>query len=67
MADVSLNEVIGRLIFLIRLLKVDTVVGWDPWGHDEENPDHYAIATRSKRRAGWPAEPTTTPSSWPRV
>src|SRR5262249_41192175 len=26
MADVSLNEVIGRLIFLIRLLKVDTVV-----------------------------------------
>jgi LmbE family N-acetylglucosaminyl deacetylase len=44
MGDVSLNEVIGRLIFLIRLLKVDTVVGWDPWAHDEENPDHYTIA-----------------------
>src|SRR5215471_19325729 len=28
MGDVSLNEVIGRLIFLMRLLKVDTVVGW---------------------------------------
>src|SRR3954468_8197986 len=29
MADVSVNEVICRLVFLIRLLKVDTVVGWD--------------------------------------
>src|SRR6476469_4024344 len=44
MGDVSLNELIGRLIFIIRLLKVDTVVCWDPWGHDEENPDHYTLA-----------------------
>jgi LmbE family N-acetylglucosaminyl deacetylase len=44
MADVSLNELISRLIFLIRLLKVDTVVCWDPWAHDEENPDHYTLA-----------------------
>src|SRR5262249_58017159 len=54
MADVSLNEVIGRLIFLIRLLKVDTVVGWDPWAHDEENPDHYMIA-RALEAACWMA------------
>jgi LmbE family N-acetylglucosaminyl deacetylase len=44
MGDVSLNELIGRLIFLIRVLKADTVVCWDPWGHDEENPDHYTLA-----------------------
>jgi LmbE family N-acetylglucosaminyl deacetylase len=44
MADVSVNELICRLIFLIRLLKVDTVVSWDPWAHDEENPDHYTLA-----------------------
>jgi LmbE family N-acetylglucosaminyl deacetylase len=44
MADVSLNELTCRLIFLIRLLKVDTVVSWDPWAHDEENPDHYMLA-----------------------
>src|SRR5437764_14634626 len=44
MGDVSLNELICRLIFLIRLLKVDTVVCWDPWAHDEENPDHYMLA-----------------------
>src|SRR5580765_950239 len=44
MADVSLNELQCRLIFLIRLLKVDTVVCWDPWAQDEENPDHVEIA-----------------------
>ncbi len=54
MGDVSLNEVIGRLIFLIRLLKADTVVGWDPWAHDEENPDHHAIA-RAMEAACWMA------------
>jgi LmbE family N-acetylglucosaminyl deacetylase len=54
MGDVSLNEVIGRLIFLIRLVKADTVVGWDPWAHDEENPDHYTIA-RALEAACWMA------------
>lgn len=54
MADVSLNEVIGRLIFLIRALKADTVVCWDPWAHDEENPDHYTIA-RAVEAAAWMA------------
>jgi LmbE family N-acetylglucosaminyl deacetylase len=44
MGDVSQNELQCRLIFLIRLLKADTVICWDPWAHDEENPDHYAIA-----------------------
>jgi LmbE family N-acetylglucosaminyl deacetylase len=54
MGDVSLNEVIGRLIFLIRLLKVDTVIGWDPWAHDEENPDHYTVA-KALEAACWMA------------
>ena len=54
MADVSVNEVIGRLIFLIRLLKADTVVCWDPWAHDEENPDHYTIA-KALEAACWMA------------
>ena len=54
MADVSLNEVICRIIFLIRLLKVDTVVCWDPWAHDEENPDHYMLA-RAVEAACWMA------------
>ena len=54
MADVSQNELQCRLIFLIRLLKVDTVVCWDPWAHDEENPDHYQIA-RGVEAACWMA------------
>ncbi len=43
MSDISRNELICRLIFLFRWLKVDTVFCYDPWGHDEENPDHYVL------------------------
>src|SRR6201986_2024455 len=42
--DVSRTELRGRLIFLFRLLKVDTVFSYDPWGHYEENPDHCVTA-----------------------
>jgi LmbE family N-acetylglucosaminyl deacetylase len=54
MGDVPLNELIGRIIFLIRLVKADTVVGWDPWAHDEENPDHYTLA-KAVEAACWMA------------
>ena len=43
MGDVSRNEMICRFIFLFRLLKVETVFCYDPWAHDEENPDHYVL------------------------
>ncbi len=39
-----LQDLRGRLIFLFRLLKVDTVLCYDPWGLYEENPDHYVTA-----------------------
>ena len=54
MADISLNELISRLILIIRLVKADTVVCWDPWAHDEENPDHYMLA-RGVEAACWMA------------
>lgn len=44
MDDVGRTELRGRLIFLFRLLKVNTVLSYDPWGHYEENPDHYVTA-----------------------
>jgi LmbE family N-acetylglucosaminyl deacetylase len=44
MDDLSRQEMRARLIFLIRLLKVDTIISYDPWGHYEENPDHYVTA-----------------------
>jgi hypothetical protein len=37
-------EIRARLIFLFRLLKVNTVVCYDPYSHYEENPDHYVTA-----------------------
>ena len=42
---VSPLELRLRLIFLFRLLKVDAVICYDPWGHYEENPDHYVTAS----------------------
>jgi LmbE family N-acetylglucosaminyl deacetylase len=54
MADVSLNELISRLILIIRFVKADTIVCWDPWAHDEENPDHYTLA-RGVEAACWMA------------
>jgi LmbE family N-acetylglucosaminyl deacetylase len=42
---VSPLELRLRLIFLFRLLKVDTIVCYDPWSHYEENPDHYVTAS----------------------
>lgn len=44
MDNESRQEIRGRLIHLFRLLKVDTIVCYDPWGHYEENPDHYVTA-----------------------
>ena len=41
---VSRTEMRARLIFLFRLLKVDTVVSYDPWAHYDENPDHVVTA-----------------------
>ena len=44
MDDASRIEMRARLIFLFRLLKVDTVFSYDPSDHYEENPDHYVTA-----------------------
>lgn len=52
--EVSIQEIKARLIFLFRLLKVDTLISYDPWGHYEENPDHYVTA-RAVEAARWMA------------
>ncbi len=38
---ISFQELRSRFVFLYRLLKVDTVITFNPWGHGEENPDHW--------------------------
>jgi LmbE family N-acetylglucosaminyl deacetylase len=44
MDGTSRLELRARLIFIFRLMKVDTVLCYDPWGSYEENPDHYVTA-----------------------
>jgi LmbE family N-acetylglucosaminyl deacetylase len=44
MDGVERLEYRARLIFLFRLLGIDTVICYDPWGSYEENPDHYFTA-----------------------
>jgi LmbE family N-acetylglucosaminyl deacetylase len=49
-----LTEMRHRLITLFRFLRVDTVIAFDPWGHYEENPDHYITAS-AVEQACWMA------------
>ncbi len=44
MDSINPAELRHRLIFIFRIMKVDTVICYDPWGHYEENPDHYVTA-----------------------
>jgi LmbE family N-acetylglucosaminyl deacetylase len=54
MDNISSLDLRARLIFLFRYLKVDTVVSFNPWGHGEENPDHWATG-RAAEEAAWMA------------
>lgn len=54
MDNISRAELRARFIFLFRLLKVDIVLSYDPWGRYEENPDHYVTAA-SVEAACWMA------------
>jgi LmbE family N-acetylglucosaminyl deacetylase len=40
MDEYNIQEIKGRLILLLRNLKVDTLVCYDTWGHYEEKTDH---------------------------
>lgn len=52
MDQYNIQEIKGRLIFLFRLLKIDTLICYDPYGQYEENPDHY-ITARAVEAARW--------------
>lgn len=54
MDDCAEIEIRARLIFLFRLLRVDTILAMDPYNHYEENPDHV-IACRAAEAACWMA------------
>lgn len=50
----SILEMRARLVFLFRVLKVDTVLVYDPSALYERNPDHYVTA-RAVESACWMA------------
>jgi LmbE family N-acetylglucosaminyl deacetylase len=54
MDEYNIQDIKGRFIFLFRLLKIDTLICYDPWGPYEENPDHYVTA-RAVEAARWMA------------
>ena len=43
MDDCAVIELRQRLIFLFRLLQVNTVIAMDPYDHYDENPDHLVV------------------------
>ncbi len=49
-----LIELRHRLLLLLRYLKIDTVITFDPYGHYEENPDHD-ITGKAVEHAAWMA------------
>lgn len=42
--EINMQEITARFIFLIRMLKIDTIISYDPWAPYENNPDHYITA-----------------------
>jgi LmbE family N-acetylglucosaminyl deacetylase len=58
MDEYNIQDIKCRLIFLFRLLKIDTLFCYDPYGQYEENPDHY-ITARAVEAARWMAETRT--------
>jgi len=52
MDGISSLDIRGRLILLFRFLKADTILSFNPWGHAEENPDHW-VTGRSVEEACW--------------
>ncbi|MCE5250174.1 PIG-L family deacetylase [bacterium] len=52
MNNISTQEFRSRLVFLFRFLKVDTIITFNPWGHGEENPDHW-VTGRVAEEASW--------------
>ncbi len=54
MDGISYIDLRGRLILIFRMLKVDTVLSFNPWGHGEEDPDHW-VTGRAVEEACWMA------------
>jgi LmbE family N-acetylglucosaminyl deacetylase len=48
MNGISSTDLRGRLILIFRMLKVDTVITFNPWAPGEENPDRWVTGRASE-------------------
>ena len=44
MDSIPMRELRGQLVLLIRQLRPDVVMSYNPWGHYDRNPDHRKVA-----------------------
>ena len=54
MDGISYIDLRGRLILIIRMLKADTILSFNPWGSGEDDPDHW-VTGRAVEEASWMA------------
>jgi LmbE family N-acetylglucosaminyl deacetylase len=54
MDAIPLQELRAQIILLIRKYRPDVILGHDPWGHYDRNPDHRKVA-RAVAEAYWMA------------
>ncbi len=54
MNGISYIDLRGRLILIFRMLKVNTVLTFNPWGPGEDDPDHW-VTGRAVEEASWMA------------
>jgi LmbE family N-acetylglucosaminyl deacetylase len=54
MDSVPIKEVRAHFILLIRKLRPDVLLTWNPWGHYDRNPDHRKVS-RAIGEAAWMA------------
>lgn len=54
MDGISYIDLRGRLILIFRMLKVNTVLTFNPWGQGEDDPDHW-VTGRAVEEAAWMA------------
>jgi LmbE family N-acetylglucosaminyl deacetylase len=52
MDSIPIHELRAQLILLIRRLRPDAVMAYNPWGHYDRNPDHRMVA-RAVGEAVW--------------
>jgi len=44
MSSIPVDELSGQLILLLRQIKPDVVMAYNPWGHYDRNPDHRMVS-----------------------